>query len=691
MLRKITARQRQMIQLLLDNREEITAAEIAGNIGVSVRTVHREMEDTEHILQDFGLTLSRKSGKGIQMNGPETGLGQLRHFLRAEKPAEYSGEERKIFELCSLIETEEPLKLFALAHTLKVTVATVSNDLDELEPWVRKFGLQLVRRRGYGVEITGAEADKRRALCRLAAEHLDQSDLVGRGPQPEGEGSPVFRKLLAAVGQSRLLNVENLLWDMEWNWTAELPESVYMELLLGLSVAVRRWEIGMVIHDSEEKAYPRISDHQNISGAEQFVKQLKNEMNLSLPTSETLYIAEWFDRAQESSGHDDFVHGDIGLMGLVYRLTEQVVKRTGFPFQSDRILREGLLEHVEQALRRIREGTRIRNPLLGPIRKDYQYLFRMIRDAVEELKLDLAVPDEEIAFLVMHFGASTERLSQLRRNVRAILVCASGLSSSRLLGERLRKEMPQLEILGNVSWYEAARMPEEDYDLIISTIDLPMEKDQYIRISPLLTAEETDKLLRYIQNKAPAEDGSASAGEEDQPVTGESVIGRLRSYKGLLDEIDGLVERFRYYSLSNEGMDLENTIGAMLDKLRGSGVTDDPKTLQNRLLEREKMASQVIPDTRLALFHTRSSHVLMSSLTLYRLQSPLILDGNTEVTTILLMLAPKVLSKESLEVLSEISAMLLDTDLMRLLEERPEQEIRTYLSAELLRFFENKR
>ncbi|QWU17641.1 mannitol operon transcriptional antiterminator [Paenibacillus sophorae] len=691
MIRKITARQRQMIQLLLDNREEITAAEIAGNIGVSVRTVHREMEETEHILQDFGLTLSRKSGKGIQMNGPETGLGQLRHFLRAEKPAEYSGEERKIFELCSLIETEEPLKLFALAHTLKVTVATVSNDLDELEPWVRKFGLQLVRRRGYGVEIAGVEADKRRALCRLAAEHLDQSDLVGRGPQPEGEGSPVFRKLLAAVGQSRLLNVENILWDMEWNWTAELPESVYMELLLGLSVAVRRWEIGMIIRNSEDAAYSLMTDHRNISGAEQFVKRLENEMNFALPKTEHLYIAELFDRAQESSAPDDFVHGDIGLMGMVYRLTDQVVKRTGFSFHSDRILREGLLEHVEQALRRIREGTRIRNPLLGPIRKDYQYLFRIIRDAVDELKLDLAVPDEEIAFLVMHFGASTERLNQLKRNVRAILVCASGLSSSRLLGERLRKEMPQLEILGNVSWYEAARMPEEDYDLIISTIDLPMEKDRYIRISPLLTAEEIDKLLRYIQNKAPAEDGSSSAGEEDPPVTGESVIGRLRSYKGLLDEIDGLVERFRYYSLSNEGMDLQDTIGAMFDKLSGSGVTDDPETLRKRLLEREKMASQVIPDTSLALFHTRSSHVLMSSLTLYRLQSPLTLDGNTEVRTILLMLAPKVLSKESLEVLSEISAMMLDTDLMRLLEERSEQEIRTYLSAELLRFFENKK
>ncbi|MFD1773414.1 BglG family transcription antiterminator [Paenibacillus rhizophilus] len=686
---KMTARQRQMIMLLLDSSEEITAAEIAGNIGVSVRTVHREMEDTEQILHDFGLALSRKSGKGIQVNGSEKGLEQLRIFLQEEKPAEYSGEERQLFELCSLLETEEPLKLFALAHTLKVTVATVSNDLDELEPWVHKFGLQLVRRRGYGVEIAGGEADKRRALSRLAAEHLDQSDLVSRVPRT-GE-SIVFRKLLDAVGQGRFLTVESLLWDMEWSWTSELTENVYMELLLGLSVSVRRGEIGMVIRGTEDAVYSRKPELRNISGAEQFVKRLEEKLALKLPKAEIGYIAGLLDRAQESISSADFVYGDIGLMDTVYRLTEQVVKRTGIPFQGDRILREGLLEHIELAIRRIREGTRIRNPLLGLIRKDYQYLFRIIRDAVEELGLDLAVPDEEIAFLVMHFGASAERLNQLNHKVRAILVCASGLSSSRLLGERLRKEMPQLEIRGNASWYEAARISREDYDLIISTIDLPLEKDKYIKISPLLTAEEIDKLMRYIQNMTLTEKDSPAFPEHNQPSDVEAAADRIRSYRGLLDEIEGLIERFRCGPLDNEGTDLPDTIRKMLDKLHGSGVIDAPEILLEKLLERERMASQVIPDTGLALFHTRSSHVQMSSLTAYRLKRPLVLDGHTEVGTVLLMLAPRKLSKESLEVLSEISAMLLDSELVHLLEERPEPEIRSYLSAGLLRFFENKK
>ncbi|MCL6605202.1 MAG: BglG family transcription antiterminator [Paenibacillus sp.] len=688
-MRKITARQRQIIFLLLGVNEEITAAEIAGSTGVSVRTVHREMEDIEQILRDFGLDLSRKSGKGIQLTGLEAGLAELRKFLQEEKTAEYSGEDRKVYELCLLLEAEEPVKLFSLAHSLKVTVASISYDLDELEPWVQKFGLQLVRRRGYGVEITGSEIDKRRAICRLAAEHLDQSDLVGHAPQMEG--NLVFSMLLAMVGKNNLMNVENTLWDMEWSWTVELPEIVYMELLLGLAVTVRRVEIGRRIDSAEEAGYSRMSDHRNIAGTEQFVHKLGEQLGLEFPKIEILYIAGLFDRVQDSFSTADFAYGDIGLMEIVYRLTENVIKRTGLPFQSDRSLREGLLEHIDPALKRIREGTRIRNPLLGPIRKDYEFLFHIVRSAVEDMELDLEIPDEEIGFLVMHFGASIERLNQLRRNVRAILVCASGLSSSRLLATRLMKEMPQIEVLGNISWYEAARMREEEYDLIISTIDLPLAKDRYIKISPLLTREEIEKLLNYIQNTTFKENASpASFLETGKEVRDEAAFDRMKSYKGILDEMVSLIERFRFYPLDNEGMNLPATLSEMLDTLNGSGVIGDSDILLERLLEREKMASQVIPDTRLALFHTRSSHIHMSSLSLYRLRQPVLLEGNTEVKVILLMLAPRKLSKESLEVLSEISALLLNSELVRLLEERNEAEIRQYLSSELLRFFENK-
>lgn len=678
-----------MILLLLDSGGESTAGEVAAALGVSVRTVHREMEDIERILLEFGLELRRVTGRGIQLWGPESALGELRLFLRQEKPAEYSGEDRKVYQLCYLLESDEPVKLFTLAHALKVTTATVSNDLDELESWVRKFGLQLIRRRGYGVEIAGGEADKRRAICRLAAEHLDQSDLVGH--HGTSAGNPVYHRLMSTVGKPRLVDVENTLWDMEWKWTSEVPEIGYMELLLALSVTVRRVELGREFGSPEEAAYSIHSDHRNIPGAEQFLRVLGTQTGITFPKTEILYVAGLFDGIQESFSAPGFVQGDIGLMETVYRLTEYVSRRTGIAFQSDRTLREGLLEHIDPAFRRIREGTRIRNPLLAPIRRDYDYLFQTVRAAVEELGLDIAVPDEEIGFLVMHFGASSERLNQLSRSVRALLVCASGLSSSRLLATRLAKEMPQIEVLGNVSWYEAARVPSEEYDLIISTIDLPLPSESYIKISPLLTPEESERLLQYVQSIGAKTDGDPKRERHSAgPSENRAALEKLKSHKGMLDEMISVMERFRAYRTDNRKLALRGTLSEMLDQLKAGGSAYDPDILLEKLLEREMMASQIIPETSLALFHTRSSHVHSSSLTLHRLAEPVLLEGGAEASVILLMLAPRKLSKESLEVLSEISALLLNAELVKLLEEGTENEIRVYWSNELLRFFESK-
>lgn len=95
-------------------------------------------------------------------------------------------------------------------------MSTVTTDLDDLESRIRQAGLKLVRRRGYGVKITGSEAVHRRAIAALALEVLDESDLFGR--QPEQGGSIVNQKLLGMIGHSDLLTIENALWqpDIEW-------------------------------------------------------------------------------------------------------------------------------------------------------------------------------------------------------------------------------------------------------------------------------------------------------------------------------------------------------------------------------------------------------------------------------------------------------------------------------------------
>lgn len=701
-MRKVTARQKQILILLLGRKNGMTAAEIAAEINVSVRTVHRELDEIEKILAFFGLVLHRKSGTGISVwsdsGGKDEGerLQEARRLLLVDNPSDYSGEERKIWLICRLLEEREPCKLFALAHSLKVTVATVSNDLDEVEPWVRRFHLELVRRRGYGVELSGKEHDKRDALCQLAVDHLDYSDLIGGSL--ESQGSSAISKLLAIVGTHNLMTVENTLWEMNWDWTEHLSENAYTELLIHLSVCISRTKAGIFVAAPGKSAFTT-GNERDESETIRFARSLGEKLSLRFPPEEIGYIIHLFNRARDAS--PDLMQADLELVETVYRLTENVVKRTGIPFQEDRLLGSGLLEHMGSAFKRIREGSRIRNPLLGAIRKDYEELFTIVREAMNESIADLDVPDEEIGFLVMHFGASIERLNQLGRNVRAILVCSSGLSSSKLLATRLAKEMPQIEVLGNVSWYEAKRLPEEDYDLIISTIDLPLSADRYVKLSPLLTEEDSARLLQYVQDTTLK--SRKPMPESEQPAKSRA-FEKLQGLTASLNEVVSLLQQFAVMELDNASLSLRETITAALEEMSRVAVLSpvtslpgpeeealvaDVQAVADRLLEREKMASQVIPGTSLALFHTRTRFVNYRSLALCRLSEPVLLDGDTEIGAILFMLAPRQLPRESLEVLSEISAMLLNPELIELLETGKCEDIRNFLATELLDYFEH--
>ncbi len=709
-MRKMTARQKQIFLLLLGRKTGMTAAEIAADIGVSVRTVHRELDEIEKSLAYFGLMLYRKSGTGISVwsdapgNDEQERLEEARRLLLEGSPGDYSGEERKIMLICRLLDELEPCKLFTLAHDLKVTAATVSSDLDEVGPWIRRFGLELVRRRGYGVEIVGEEIGKRAAICQLASDHLDYSDLIGGST--ERRWSAAIDHLLEAAGSQHLMTVENTLWQMNWDWTEHLSEKAYTQLLINLSVTVNRSRAGRRVSGAASSASsPGGSDDRPGEGeTERFAKLLGEKLDLRFPPDEVQYMGRLFHQARDAS--PELVQADMELVDIVSRLTDNVVKRTGIPFQEDRLLGSGLLEHVGPAFKRIREGARIRNPLLGAIRKDYEDLFYIVREAMNESGVNLEVPDEEIGFLVMHFGASIERLNQLGRNVRAILVCSSGLSSSKLLATRLAKEMPQIEVMGNVSWYEAKRLPEEDYDLIISTIDLPLPSDRYVRLSPLLTDEDSDRLLHYLQNTTLK--ARKNAPHKDSAKT--RAYDRLRTLSSMMDEIVLLLDQFVVGALDNAGRSLRETVLAALKEINAAfpessavspetggyretresvSAISDIEAVADRLLEREKMASQVIPGTSLALFHTRTRFVNYRSLALFRMAEPVMLDGDTRISAILFMLAPRELPKETLEVLSEISALLLKPELIELLENGERADIRDFLAAELLQYVEN--
>ncbi|WP_339297773.1 BglG family transcription antiterminator [Paenibacillus sp. FSL R5-0623] len=690
----ITKRQREIVEFLLEHPHEVTAGEIAVEVKVSTRTVHRELQMIEQWLEPLGMKLEKKSGTGIRIDAGSDDLAVLRQQLEGKEYVEFTPEERKLFMLCILLDEPEPVKLLALASDLKVTVSTVTTDLDDLESRIRQAGLKLVRRRGYGVKINGSETIHRTAIAALALEFLDESDLFGR--QPEQGGSIVNQKLLDMIGHGDVLTVENALWQPDIEWLENIPERQYMKLLIQLSVAVVRIRKGFgigripplenkgdeVAEQDEMKVPPYM--------ASRLCGVLSTQLGLTFSQDEQAYFHRLLVETEQRIHSSRLLPiDDLILLDRVHSLIDQMQARTHYAFHEDRLLREGLLGHMQPVMERIEGQQMIRNPLLQQIRKDYDSLFEEVKQSVHQAWPGTNVPDEEIGFLVMHFGASIERLRALKREIRAIIVCTSGIGSSRMLSSRLSKEIPEIRIMDSVSWYEAARIPTDQYDLVLSTVDLPMDEHQYYKVSPLLTAEESERLRHFIRTTTLQQQHNKPREIEVQTTSRYSDPDGMEA---ILVEIVRIIGKFQVYPLDNQDIGFYKTVYAMCNVLHGTGVLKEPEEIAKRLEAREAVGSQKIPGTRLALFHTRSEGIYRPSISLFQLTEPLLRtpDDPAGVTHILLMLGPRELSKESLEVLSEISALLLQEEMITLLEKGIRDELIHYLSQELVGFYRSK-
>lgn len=700
----VSNRQRRLLEVLLKRQEEVTAGELAEELQISARTVHREIQELEPLLEASGLSLVRKSGIGMSLQGSDADIDRFREQLGASVSDTFSPEERKALILCQLLEEVEPVKLFTLAHSLHAAVPTVTRDLDELEPRLRRPGLELVRRRGYGVEIAGEEAAKRDLIASLAQMYLDESDLFGSSSDTFVPGL-VVQKLLRMVGKEQFHAIEHQLWKLEAKWPRRLSETAYTRLLIRLSVAITRMRGNHWI-DSEgsSNAADGSSEVEAAAAGESTEPKRSSSPELDClleafgpnwPEAEKAYVQRLLNEAAEEAEAAADPAAMLERYGLAIAeaalaLIRSVGKRLNVPFDKDRSLLDGLVKHLGPALERLRAGETIRNPLLQQIKKDYAPLFAAVREGADETIREIDVPDEEIGYLVMHFGASIERWKMFPRSVRALLVCTSGIGSSKLLAVRINKEFPQIELLGHYSWYEAARIPQDRYDLIVSTVDLPVEPDRYIKLSPLLTQEEAEKLRGFIRQVAAGPLPEPSAASSNAP---EGPLERLKRLNAYTSEIVQLLDQFEVHSINagTKSRDLRAVLRAILGKVTPTGNVREPELIVQQLIERENSGTQLIADTGTALFHTRSEGVTKPVLSLFRLASPLPLGAGAEAARqILLMLAPRDLSRPGLEVLSEISAMLLLPELIRLLEEADAEEIKAFVSQELEDFMRQK-
>jgi len=604
---QITKRSKLIIDLLLKQETYVSGSFIAKQLGVSKRTILREMNEVERQVKKNGAVLERVPGKGVKLI-VDSDSSFIKDFHLTSVEEYFNPEERQRFLMIELISANEILKLYYFASKFKISEATVSNDLDKIEPWLNKRKLQLIRKPGYGVKIEGHERDIRKTIVELVYDNFSRDELMSflkkqyKTSIPQSLRSDIKKRLLNIIGDNTLNGIENAIEKSGVLATYQLADNAYVALVVHLSLAVQRLMGGEKIH-FDPVLLDELSESPEYDMATKIIEVTAKNLDIQIPVDEVGYVTMHLQGAKFRSNSDkeaSFKIHDYEIIHLAEQLVQIMERKAGLVLSDNRRLLTDLVNHMGPAFTRIKMGMIIRNPLLDQIKSQYSEYFSWTQASVNSLeeRIGKAIPEDEVGYLTMHFGAAIE--SSIKRKTlvwRVIIACSTGIGSSKLLESRVRKLYKNIEIVSVRSTRNIESViQKENVDFLISTVKLNQDIVPTVVVSPLLLDEDALKIDTMLNRVDPKR-------VERKGHKGFKFVEKLARIRKVSTAGESILKNYFYEMTSDDNTDhLINIAVQQLD-------SNDPQQLKKDFLKREIMGQTIICEGRANLLHCRSKAI----------------------------------------------------------------------------------
>jgi mannitol operon transcriptional antiterminator len=662
----ISPRLNSILKTLLEAEAPVSVDQLSQSLGASRRTIFRELEGADSALRGTSLRLETRIGEGMLLAGDQESKAAFGALLGGRELPQ-NRQDRQALLTFLLLDAGEIQKLYYYARALGVSEATVSLDMDALEERLRPFGLNLSRRQGQGVELTGTEAGIRRAMVDIILQLGDPADFAKRFGHP----SPcVF------AGTSCLLRQE---WLPRLDWMTE--ESLAM-LELQLAVMVERVRQHCLLTDNGGAAagLPR-----RLAG--QLCDSLEYRFTIVLPDAEreavgTLIRACRAKQLNPLDINDEAAYNRV--QKLAYRMIDSFDASLSPSLKLNEDLVNGLSMHLWSAIVRLREGLELSSVMRDQIKKDFPEVFVKSRQAAKvlERELETAVSDSEVAFIAAHFGAALMHLgerSSRRVVLKAGIICVAGIGVSYMMASQVRQNFKgELEAVVS-DWNN----PEEwdGYDLLISSIPLDYDRCPVVVVNPILTQADHERIREALRSHR------VSRTDELPRLTG-SLSDRLDKAARRFGELAEMLRNFSRLSIRADCAFDE------LTKMTGYRFGSQPESggrIYEDLMARETAATQVIHQLGVVLLHARTEGVSNPMIGLVAPEGGRFTDGYfAGAMGCLVMLAPKESGKDILEMFGYISGALVEDDvLLGAVRSGDEAVAYTRVEAALLRYLDD--
>lgn len=689
---KITPRMKQILQALLGESEPVSIKHLAEKTGISKRTVQRELEGIDDVLQPYGMNFASKTGVGVWLAGEATGRAELlAEVLRGDDYAVSSKEDRRKRLILEILREKGLRKLYYYSRKFGVSEATISTDLEAVEEWLFRQGLTMMRKPGSGIEVEGTEENYRRAIRFFIGENIDTKQFK---QLYDSDGSDSYAASLRKKHLGRLLDneivrrVHECLEGVENQRMDNLTENAYDGLVIHLAIAINRILQKDVIQVTGEWQ-ERLPHDEDYGLAVDIAAELEAEFEVDIPQLEIAYICLHIkgakhEKIQLPDRADRMELAGRELQQFVNDLIDAYDDQQAYLLKQDDEFMQGLLAHLQPTIVRLVHGMSIQNPVLEDIKENYSDIYARCRQVarVLENKVGKKVPEEEIGFLAVHFGAALVRLEGRKEQIRRVqvaVVCSSGIGLSRLMAAKLDKVFRDRLEMTTYGKHDITPAVEEKIDFIISSLQLEDVHVPVVYVNPLLS--ETDigeiRCLIYQFERLPRKEARQdrfTAQLEEVNLVAARISSIIKHLKCFQAPADITFDRLLY------------TVGE-----RMTVQPERQEMIVDALARREQVSSQIFAEFGFALLHARTGGVTRPCFAVCLPEGGGSFQDSyfRQIGVVFVMLVPLDGSVEvNTGIMGYVSSMLIEEpDFLEVAAGGDEERIRQELSGHLNRYF----
>lgn len=688
-MNEFSPRMKQILQVLLEQNKEISVKNLAEQVGVSKRTVQRELGYVDRSLKKYGVSFHSRTGVGVWLTGDDGARAELAAALTESGDYDAGNREERRRRLILEILKEKGLKkLFYYSSQFGVSEATVSADLAEAEKWLERYGLRVSRKPGSGVSVEGTEENYRRAIRAFISENIDTRTMK------EAYEGGIARSydILGRESISRILNqdivrrVIDCIMRVDDPQIQTLTENSYMGLVIHISIAVNRIMKNEVIEEEEPPQKEKKDGAYRL--AEAIVSELEKEFGIEIPKVELSYICLHIRGSKHEKVEWDAAAGRTidsqEIRQTVNRMIDAFGGENAYLLKQDDEFIQGLLAHLQPTLVRLLGGMQIRNPVLDEIKTNYADIYERCLSVSKVLEdfTGKKVPEEETGFLTVHFGAALVRLEGRNEQIRKVhigVVCSSGIGISRLMATKLKHVFQGRISIATYGKNDVTPFVAGKTDFFVSSISLENVDTPVVYVNPLLNEKDMEQIRAMIfqYERTPEVSGEA-----------EGFSRELEEINIMAAQINAVIKYMEFFKVDNY-ITFDELLIAVGEKL--SPYRDQGEMIQEDIRRRERISSQIFAEFGFALLHTRTKGVVRPSFTVCMTKDlkPFLDPYFRNIQVVFIMLLPADCNvKTNSAILGYISTVLIeDPAFMDTVLTGDRENIRRALSAHLKKFF----